>query len=302
MSLPGAVPGPISSWADLYPGLDVTFTLTGPAGGTDATRGVITAVDAYTATLTSGDTIGATPTAGTTLTMTLNAAAPPAPATEPDVGACATDETGALWQRIGLASTSTWACIDGTTSSWAALSAAHTVTMLTVVAPTPLGGPGSGYPATITPATARIGMDVRVTITRATGGPRVIRDIIAWNQDNAVDPDWLRFGMAGGQVIQYNPYDDGVTALTVEQMNAWTDQGQGVGVAEPAVGTVLLSYTGVAWQCVGTATTDGPIDDQGQGPWYTTGQKVWRPVTGDDTRARAWLWFWGAAAPYKEMA
>lgn len=60
-----------------------------------------------------------------------------------------------------------------------------------------------------------------------------------------------------------------------------------------------LTLTGPAGD---TATTDGPIDDQGPGPWYTTGQKVWRPVTGDGTRARAWLWLWGAAAPYKVMS
>lgn len=283
------------TYADLRVGMPVQAVTTWAGSGATCTiTGTVTAVTPTTAALSTGDylTPAAAPDQTVTLTQTAAYTAPP---TEPAVGTCGVDETGKLWQRTGSPTISDWRCVTGTVTTWAGfLAAGHTLTALTAVTPGPLPAPATGYPVTITAGAARIGMDARVTITTP-GGSKVIRSVVVWNQDNAEPaPDYLRFGLATGEVVQYNPVEDGVSSLLVEQMNAWADAGQGVGVTEFAVGKCLLSAGGVAWQCVGTATSDGPF--------YLTGQKLWRPVYGDDTQTRAWIWFWGAAAPYKELA
>lgn len=314
---PPDYPQPID-FGDIRVGMHVTVTTTQTSGAYAAITGTVTAATTDQVTLDGDVTISAAQPAGTTVTITL-LDPPTGPPDEPGQSVIVLDDTGTAWQHLAGG----WYSVRGGGLSWADLWAQHpNHTLLHDIPATPLPDPVDPYPKPIDPADARIGMDLRVTITRPDGA-KTVRAICVWNQSDPppddplpdflilgipsgsvdVDPDVLQAAgpdvqamIQGRTVIQYAPLQDGVT-LTVEQMADWTaDTIWQNAVPEPPDGTVIRGRDGTAWQRIGTATEDGPTD-QG-GPWYLTGQGMWAPVSVTGALARSWLWLWGAAAPF----
>ena len=329
MTVPGPPYPAAIDFDDIAAGMDIQTTITYPdTGSTSVTRGIVGATDDQAVRFTNG-ALSVTDhwlPLGATVTYQLMTA-PGTLDPEPDSGSIVLDDTGAAWQRQGDGSA--WQSINGDSTDWAGFLAAHpTYTLLQdtppVVLPDP---PPDGYPVTIGPGDARLGMDIRVTVTYAAGGSQVVRAECPWVQENppptdatpsflimpaisgpqlvadpdiqamaASNPDYQAM-MTSRLMIQYDPLPDGVTLL-VEQMQDWTaDSVWDIsGIPEPPDGSVVRSRDGVAWQRTGTATEDGPVFQGNTAPYYFTGQGMWSSVLGD--YPRSFLWLWGAAAPF----
>lgn len=296
MAIPaGPYPAAID-YADIAPGMDIETTTVWPATGTSSvTRGIVTGADGkqlrYTNSVAAPTAHWALP--GATVTYRLMAA--PVAAPEPVSDSIVLDDTGAAWQRQGDGSV--WQSIHGGLTDWAGFCAAHPTFTLMQDAPiAPLPDPVAPYPVTITPDQARVGMDLRVTATYPDGSTQVVRGVCTWNQDNdntdGVTTDYVTISISTRTDFTYNPTPSGVSLL-VEQMQEWPDTPSvaTVNVPEPPVGTVVRSWLGVAWQRIEDATADGDFTYAGQGQWAS--------VAGD--APRAWLWLWGAAAPFVEQ-
>lgn len=307
------------AYADLKPGMQVTaiidYTATGASG---QMAGVIVSVTDRCVIFDTGDSAPNPAWVGADQAVSFDQTGGAAITPEPSAGTILVDEAGATWQRL----TGGWYSINGELTTWAGFLSDHpTYTVMqdtpATVLPDP---PPAGYPVTIGPGDARLGMDVRVTVTYDTGGSRVVRGVCPWVQQNpppddafpsflfmpniggaqiVAAPDVIdayvtnnpdaQAQISGRYVVQYDPLPAGITLL-VEQMQDWTaDSVWDIsGTPEPPTGSIVRSKTGIAWQRTGDATADGD--------WYKTGDGLWSSVTGDFPRS--FLWLWGAAAPF----
>lgn len=301
-------PEPIDP-TDVTEGMALTVTTTWPNGAQRIITGTITGVGTTYLTTSTGDTIDLTE-AGTTLQLD---AAPPGGAPPPELGTIFTDESGAAWQATGSTAALIMAGISGGRMSWAEFLDAHpTYTTMQDSAVVPLPTPVSPYPTSIGPGDVKIGMDIRVTITNATGGSRIVRGVCVWTQDNDNTdgtPDYLVVSLSTGDLFPYDPVPDGQT-MAVELMQEWTADPDWpfTNAAEPAVGTVIRDSYGLAWQRISDAASDdpNPAVTPGRGRWFNVAQSIsyvglnTRPdfATATYTQPVSWFWLQLPAAPF----